>query len=229
MNFVSSNYRYYFKGNIYDFDKMNKNEYFNGIIPEIENKLKACNKYLDFHFWGVPSIVNPENVPPPGFKWSQKEIKDIKQKYRNESEKFQNLIKSEKNIYGSLEWKRITDLITNFDDENYRNYPLKQGFLGNCYLISFLRGMLSFRPKEYYELFSSYLFDIGYFEVRLYVDDGNKKKPKKVFVDDYILFDLQKNTPYFSYISNNNHHINRFLLIEKAFAKFFGSYYNIRE
>jgi hypothetical protein len=123
-------------------------------------------------------------------------------------------------------------LITKEQDDQNKNYPLiLSPIIGNCYLISLLRGLLKFQYQKYYNLFRNCIFDIGYFEVRLYVDNGNNiRTKKKVFVDDFILYSVKENEPYFSrlYDNNNNKYIvSRYLLIEKALAKLKGCFLNI--
>ena len=124
-------------------------------------------------------------------------------------------------------------MTTEKKDMENKNYPLAQGNIGNCYLISFLRGMLRFQKEKYHDLLICSYYDIGYFEVALFKFTGldiNKKTgvKVKVFVDDNILYNTSYNAHHFSHLINKDSSlISKYLLIEKAFAKLYGCYYNI--
>jgi len=205
-----------------DYDKMNPNDYFENKIPEIEKSFRDfnTNKYIDPYFKEISSIINNE-----------KNLIDINQFYFIKKS-FEDEIQS-----NNLEWRRISDMISKEQDEYNKNIPLIESpNKGNCYLISFLRGMLRFQTKNYHELFRRCIFDKGYFEVKLYVDFGETKNgkkiatKKKVFVDDFILYDKKEGAPYFSRLDNYNKYIvSSYLLLEKAMAKFFGCYHNLFE
>ena len=195
-----------------DYDKMNQNEYFGNKIPEIEKSFQEFNtdKFIDRYFRAdLNALIN----------YGTRDYDFYKSNFEEDFKR------------GNLGWKRISDLINKEQDELNKNTFLVQSpkIVNFCYcLISFLRGMLRFQPYKYYQLFKNEncIFEKGYFEVRLYVDYPQKRKEKKkVFVDDYIPYINMDNMPYFSRLESNN--VSRYLLIEKALAKFFGSYYNI--
>lgn len=91
-------------------------------------------------------------------------------------------------------------------------------------MIAFLRRYKDIKPEEYSELIGYYDFNKGYYEINFYDINGEKII---VYVDDYILV-YQDNTPYFASVQEKETFIvGRYLLIEKAFAKMNGSYFNI--
>ena len=124
-----------------------------------------------------------------------------------------------------LKWKRISDIIEiNFDNSN--KYFVNQNYIGDCYLISFLRSLQYFHPEKYYYLFGICFPEIGYYEVYFFTENGEHLK---VFVDDYVLVD-ENNNPYFSALKKDEEElytVGRNILIEKAFAKMKKSYKNI--
>jgi len=124
-----------------------------------------------------------------------------------------------------LQWKRISDIIDiKYDKSN--KYFINQNYIGDCYLISFLRSLQYFHPQAYYYLFGTCFPDIGYYEVYFFTENGNNIK---VFVDDYVLVD-EYNEPYFSALKKDEEElytVGRNILIEKAFAKMKKSYKNI--
>ena len=126
---------------------------------------------------------------------------------------------------GILKWKRISDII---DVENDKSdiYFVSQRFIGDCYLISFLRSLQHFQPEKYYYLFGICFPEIGYYEIYFFTENGDHIK---VFVDDYVLVD-ENNNPYFSSLKDDEEQLytaGRNVLIEKAFAKMNKSYNNI--
>ena len=52
---------------------------------------------------------------------------------------------------GILKWKRISDIIDVKNDKS-DIYFVSQRFIGDCYLISFLRSLQHFQPEKYYYL-----------------------------------------------------------------------------
>jgi hypothetical protein len=78
-------------------------------------------------------------------------------------------------------------------------FKINQGNLGDCYLISFLNGMIKFRKEEFIRLLGGCLFELGYIEFNFFFEENNNFKQKIVFVDDYILVDeYDNNSPIFS-------------------------------
>ena len=212
----------------YDFGKYNTIEYLDGNLPDIKNNLNLYGtKYQDLYFYGINSIVNELSVETPGFKWDEKQIQEKKAQYINKKKEYEQKINNRELI-----WARISELIKKENDTTYMNYPLAQGHIGNCYLICLLRGMLRFYPEKYHALFTCSYFDIGYHEVGLFGWEGNigQRIPKKikVFVDDIILYNIKDEANHFSRIeSQDSHYISKYVLIEKAIAKFFRCYQNL--
>ena len=124
-----------------------------------------------------------------------------------------------------LHWKRISDII-DINKDKSDHYFVNQNFIGDCYLISFLRSLQYFHQEKYYLLFGICFPEIGYYEVYFFKEDGSNIK---VFVDDYVLVDKNDNA-YFSRLKKyeeNIYTVGRNILIEKAFAKMKRSYKNI--
>lgn len=124
-----------------------------------------------------------------------------------------------------LKWKRISDII-DIENDKSDKYFVNQNFLGDCYLIAFLRSLQYFQPQRYYFIFGTCFPEIGYYEIYFFTDDGSHIK---VFVDDYVLVD-ENYCPYFSSLKKEEEElytIGRNILIEKAFAKMNKSYKNI--
>ena len=51
-----------------------------------------------------------------------------------------------------LHWKRISDII-DINKDKSDHYFVNQNFIGDCYLISFLRSLQYFHQEKYYLLF----------------------------------------------------------------------------
>ena len=127
------------------------------------------------------------------------------------------------------------------DEDNYMGFFSKdkglnitQGSLGNCYFISYLHRLKEDFPGIFFSIFRDCKPAEGYFEVYFYIKENNNKISKSiVFVDDFIpykefpsyckpLFSRYNSDPQF-----NKFMVGKYLLIEKAYAKFKGCYKNI--
>ena len=122
-----------------------------------------------------------------------------------------------------LKWERISNII-NVDFDKSDEFLINQNCLGDCYLISFLRSLQIFQPIRYYLLFGKCFPEIGYYEIYFFTEDGEQVI---VFVDDYILVDNNLE-PYFAALKEEDiYTVGRNILIEKAYAKFKGSFSKI--
>ena len=179
---------------------------------EIIEQSSLPNEYMDSTYPNIAQNLDKDNkFCDPNFKPS-KEIIGI-----TETEK-----KIDQKI---LKWKRISDII-DINEDKSDNYYIIQNYIGDCYLISFLRSLLYFHPEMYSSLFGICFPDIGYYEFYFFKKDGSHVK---VFVDDYILVDKNSDA-YFAGLKKYEEElytVGRNILIEKAFAKLKKSYGNI--
>lgn len=148
--------------------------------------------------------------------------------------------------HSKFEWTRIFSeekipLAKNEDDymgffPKDKGLDIKQGNLGNCFFIAYLHRLKEDYPGIFFSIFRDCKPNEGYFEVYFYKEEENGKISRRiVFVDDYIPY---KEFPFFSlplfshYNSDpqfNKFMVGKYLLIEKAYAKFKGCYYKITE
>lgn len=99
---------------------------------------------------------------------------------------------------------------------------VKQGQIGNCYLISVLAS-LSQRPDLIFNVFKSRTVNPdGYYE--LYFYENSEKKI--MFIDDYLVAFNSKYITEFQFAKPNGEEL-WVMLLEKAYAKFEGGYSNI--
>lgn len=99
---------------------------------------------------------------------------------------------------------------------------VKQGQIGNCYLISVLAS-LSQRPDLIYKVFKSRTVNPdGFYE--LYYYENSKKKV--MFIDDNIVMFNSKYLSEFQFAKPNGEEL-WVMLLEKAYAKYEGGYSNI--
>ena len=193
-------------------------KYFPGSDPDIKGSLDEKGKFCDKEFPNnINSLFNEKN------ELINYKDQDFYEDYLDEFKKEKK--ETEKNIKEyNLEWKRISDLVSSDLDEENKKYPIKQNELGDCYFISFLRRLKEVQPSLYYSLIRYYDFKLGYYEINFYDNNGEEII---VYVDDYILV-YPNRIPLFSSLKKDEQYaIGRYLLIEKAFAKMNGSYFNI--
>ena len=125
----------------------------------------------------------------------------------------------------TMDFKRPKDI---FDKQYYLykdeiNYDdVKQGSLGNCYLISVLAA-LSQRPQLIKNVFKSKVVNPdGFYELYFY----EKNKKKVMYIDDNLVAYKSKFVKEFMFANPNGEEL-WVMLIEKAYAKFEGGYSNI--
>ena len=215
----------------YDLGKTNKEEYFDGIIPEInENISKNKGFFVDEYF--KPNISSVCNKNNPFLKYLygkeksefEKIFDDKKMKqYDNDFKEFQSDIEKR-----NLKWKRLSSIIKDKDIFENDDIPISQGKLGDCYALAFIRGLQKFQTKRYFALFGACYPEIGYYEIYFFIKQNGEAKNIKVFVDDYLLMN-EENEPIFVFLKKKDKYVlGRNLLIEKALAKMNGCYFNIR-
>ena len=194
----------------YSAGKNDKTEYFKELLPNIPINLDKSKKFIDPDFpHGIDAIFNKYN---PLYK------KDIEEDREEEKENYVNYFEE-----GILRWERISNILTKINIKKDLKKGIAQNGLGDCYLISFLRGFLKFQTEKFYKLLGNCHPEIGYWEVNFIIENKNIK----VFVDDYIVLteDLE---PLFAGVREDNKFtVGIALIIEKAFAKLNGSYMNI--
>ena len=106
---------------------------------------------------------------------------------------------------------------------------IRQGGLGDCYLLSAMSIIAHSRPELIKKIFHPesriYRYE-GIYSLMLY----SGKKPTVVTVDDRFMANTRDNRHAFASLmtsATNNEREIWPLLIEKAYAKFHGSYFNI--
>ena len=98
-------------------------------------------------------------------------------------------------------------------------HQIFQGSLGNCYLISSFISIIHKNPNLIKNLFISNEINLnGFYKIKLFISG----KWKIITIDD--LFPFKGNFPAFSRTNSNDIWI---FLLEKAFAKIYGSYLQI--
>ena len=130
-------------------------------------------------------------------------------------------IKKEKII-----WKRLSEIFGNDFDiypskENMHLTEIKQGDLGNCYLLSSLISLLQY-PHLLLNIIDMQLSNkkCGYYILNFFIDG----EFQKVIIDDYFPINIKNNNLSFT---KSNKETLWPILIEKAWAKVNGGYSNI--
>lgn len=167
-----------------------------------------------------------------------------KEEYNKKKEEFKE------GIFGfnkeeEISWIRIFDSNKKIPfAKEEKKLDIKQGFLGDCYFIAYIHGLRKNYPDIFNSIIGNCQFDKGYFEIYIYYHEENGEiTKKKIFVDDYIPYGKFPKTyeslyyplfsSYFTFSKEindprfQNYMIGQYLLIEKAFAKYKGSYLNI--
>ncbi len=148
----------------YDLGKTNEEEYFDGILPNIKINLEKNNGvFKDESF--EPNISSVCNTNNPLLKYifgeEKGEFKQVLKDKMNEYDKDFKKYKAEIEKINPT-WIRLSSILKG--EEIYKNdkLPIGQGFLGDCYVIAFLRGLQKFQEKRYFALFGSCYPEIGY-------------------------------------------------------------------
>lgn len=177
--------------------------------PNINAFVQDKNPLIDYN-----SILDEDSL-----KLRNKEIKEQKDIYET---CFNEDLDDESDK--KLKWERISSILKLKEEKSNLSHKLNQNSLGDCYLISFLRGLMEFQKERYWKLFGACFPEIGYYEIYFF---NEKKENVLIYVDDYIIVDNQLK-PYFASLDEKSKFgVGRSILIEKAYAKLNGSYFNI--
>ena len=118
----------------YSAGKNDKTKYFQGKLPNIYYNLDKSKKFLDPDFvHGIDAIFN---------KYNPLYNENIKEDRKEKQEDYIALFEK-----GILRWERISNLLKNINIEKDLKKGINQKGLGDCYLISFLRGFLKFQTE----------------------------------------------------------------------------------
>lgn len=123
----------------------------------------------------------------------------------------------------NYEWRRASDVygakLSIFDQISATD--IVQGFCGDCYFLSSISSLAEF-PERVEKIFQTkQANEAGCYALRFYVNG----EPHDVVIDDYFPWHKIKKTWAFSKSSNDGE--IWVLLLEKAWAKIFGSYQRI--
>ena len=122
-------------------------------------------------------------------------------------------------------WKRARDIFKNGEytlfSDNMSPNNMIQGSIGNCYFLTVLSALTKY-PSLIYQLFNNTLNIIqnGYYEINLKIDN----EITTITLDDYFPYNIRKNKPVFCKPYKNEIWV---MLLEKAWAKTRGSYFNM--
>ena len=179
--------------------------------PNKEQNINEEGKFIDPYFKSVDSSISgkKDDEGKNKYKWT-----------RIFSEEKIPLAKNEDNYMGFFSKNKGLNII--------------QGDLGNCYFISYLHRLKEDFPGIFFSIFRDCKPAEGYFEVYFYIIENNNKISKRiVFVDDFVPYEEFPSycKPLFSCYNSdpllNKFMVGKYLLIEKAYAKFKGCYKNI--
>uniref|UniRef100_A0A6S8JXE5 Calpain catalytic domain-containing protein n=1 Tax=Dunaliella tertiolecta TaxID=3047 RepID=A0A6S8JXE5_DUNTE len=135
--------------------------------------------------------------------------------------------KSAQQIDKEIKWKRIKDISAKGSHQGAKLFSGKvepsdicQGQLGNCWLMSACACLANQEGAIEQVFLTKELTGYGKYKLQLY--DGIKKKWQTVVVDDWIPCSATTGRPMFAKTNDDN--AAWVLLLEKAMAKFKGSY-----
>ena len=147
----------------------------------------------------------------------------------------------ESNYYNRIEWRRASEIASNKDGQTYIFHDgiepndVSQGKLGNCWLLAAIASLAEF-PGAIENCFISYGTNPRHrYKLRIYDARKDRRQWQTVIIDDYIPVQcIYENSddrtsgrnpaaiePIFATPKGNEMWV---LLLEKAFAKFCGSY-----
>lgn len=154
------------------------------VDKEFPNNINSLfNEYNPLRTYKAkPAIESDFKDDPEGYKAALKKynnyLKYLKE-FKESKDEMEKKIKS-----GEILWKRVSDIISEEVDDQRKEYPINQNYLGDCYLIAFLRRYKEIQPDKYYSLIRYWDFSKGYYEVNFYEENGNNIV---VYIDDYII------------------------------------------
>merc|ERR1719329_1082553 len=122
---------------------------------------------------------------------------------------------------GQVQWKRISSFCNILFDKVHPN-DIAQGVLGDCWLLAGMAGIAEF-PERIHDLFQEKTMSpTGEYHIKIF--DMNTKQWNWVTIDDFIPLDLH-GKPIFSKPQGHEAWV---LLLEKAVAKWMGSYLRLQ-
>eukprot|EP00927_Polykrikos_kofoidii_P001420 TRINITY_DN10530_c0_g1_i1.p1 TRINITY_DN10530_c0_g1~~TRINITY_DN10530_c0_g1_i1.p1 ORF type:complete len:587 (+),score=103.98 TRINITY_DN10530_c0_g1_i1:58-1818(+) len=122
---------------------------------------------------------------------------------------------------GKVTWRRVSEFCTRLFNNIHPN-DIAQGILGDCWLLAGIAGLAEFKNRVQ-ELFrENDLSHDGKYNIKIY--DMNTRQWNWVVIDDYIPFQLN-GKPCFSKPHEEEAWV---LLLEKAVAKWMGSYIKLQ-
>ena len=173
-------------------------------LPNKDDIIKQGNgKYSDPYFKNIDKSITGKETDCQKYQWTR--------------------------IFGS---EKIFEVAKNEDKFN-----IEQGELGDCYFIAYLHSLRENLPGIFFSLFKNCQPNEGYFEFYFYTKKPNGEIIRTVtFVDDFIpyskiekyekIFSFPKFSRYFNR-EINQFLVGKYLLLEKAYAKYKGCYKNI--
>lgn len=139
------------------------------------------------------------------------------------SKKWDGLTEKQRNSWKNYVWRRAGEIFGNDYDIFYQEIEpndIRQGNLGNCYLLSSLSSLAE-RPYIVKKIFHTVeKNDYGIYSVWF----NSNGTWTNIIIDDYFPCLNEKAGPAFSRANGNELWV---LIIEKAYAKMFGSYHSI--
>jgi calpain-15 len=122
------------------------------------------------------------------------------------------------------EWKRASEVWPQAQMCIYKEISpndIKQGFCGDCYFLSSISSLAEFPERVKAIFITKEINDAGCYALQLYVNG----EPVTVVVDDY--FPWHPFNKDWAFSRSNGDHEIWVMLLEKAWAKVFGSYQRI--
>lgn len=206
-------------------NEIKPDKYFNNIVPTIYADEKfidktfppEINSFLNIEKY---SLSNKERKTPPSKFMNASNILNSKAESTFDNSKFKAKllqdIKPEDVIF-----KRASEVFENYSviNKEIQNLELTKSIYEQCLYSVF--SSLSMQPENIYDLFCTLdKNDYGFYEVILFIDGIWQK----FYVDDYFPFSISENK--FIGYSNIEDQIWP-MILEKAFAKACGSYYDM--
>lgn len=158
-------------------------------------------------------IKSKQRWEDPYFKHDSTSLFDPELEVTEENKKWQK-----------YEWRRASDVRPEAKMYIYKEIQpkdIKQGFCGDCYFLSSISSLAEF-PDRVKDIFlTKEINEAGCYALRLFVNG----EPEIVVVDDY--FPWHPFNKDWAFSRSNDDHEIWVMLLEKAWAKVFGSYQRI--
>jgi hypothetical protein len=173
----------------------------------------------------VDSLFTDTDFPPDSSSLYSLDVSGKRRKahFKDDTITSEQSEEQKNDMYSCVVWKRLSDIFPNgyslFKDKIETN-DVKQGVIGNCYLMSSLSSMAQ-NIQNIKSIFKTQtVSQNGLYEIYYY--EGKVKKI--IFIDDYIPVTWNQNNFFFAKPNGEEAWV---LLLEKAFAKYEGGYTNI--